>query len=144
MKLLASTILIVGIVVIAGCQTRTVDDLRIENQQNLTSIEVGMSKLDVMKTMGDRCVKAFRDTGLGRPALPAACNPYKVEAITVGGTDYEVFYYVVEKKADDAAVTDDELLPMFFEDDVLKGMGHNFLKCLGQSGNNAPAYVPLS
>ncbi|MHC5082664.1 MAG: DUF3192 domain-containing protein [Planctomycetota bacterium] len=129
MKTLACIALLLCVISMAGCQTKTVDDLRIQNQQNLRSVEVGMSQLDVMKIMGDGCVTAFRDTGLGRPALPAACNPYKVESIIAGNTAYEVLFYVVEKKVDDAAVTDDELLPMFFEDDILKGTGHSFLKC---------------
>ena len=119
--------LILSVVVLCLFGCRSVNCLRLDNQENIMKLSVGMSKGDVMKIMGTECVDAFRHTGKGRPPLPAACNPYKTETQNVDGKSYEVLYYVTDQMKDDGAITDDELTPLYLQNDKLIGWGRNFL-----------------
>ena len=135
-----------------GCST-SLDQLRTENRQNLTGLNIGMSKEDVLTIMGDKTgghrgtlgalvggAVAGANAAEGYPSRAAghhpsfnddaltATNPYRTETISDGEKTLEVLYYYTDIKRNDGAITDDELTPLVFDNGRLIGWGWSFLE----------------
>jgi len=113
---------------IGGCGTG-LEQLRLENQQNLVKLSIGMTKQEVMGTMG---YKTASDDYLGRvyytpKSVLSASNPYRTEILQGKEKTFEVLYYYTDVKKDDGAITDDELTPLVFDNGKLIGWGWSFL-----------------
>lgn len=100
----------------------TLDEMRAVNKGRLQKVTLGMTKQNVLETMGTR-------TFYQRVPHRVISNPYRIESSpTKDGRSYEiVFYYTDIKKADDA-ITDDELTPLVFENGKLIGWGWSFVE----------------
>jgi len=100
-------------VIVVGCSS-TAQEIRFNNRENLSLLELGMSKRGVLDIMG---TEAFlTDVAIN--------NPYRTESFTAeNGTLVEILFYYTDVKQDDNATTDDELMPIVLEDDALIGWG---------------------
>ena len=54
-------------------------------------------------------------------------NPYRSEILQGKDGTLEVIYYYTDVKSADDAITDDELTPLIFKNDILLGWGQSFL-----------------
>ena len=102
---------------LVGCASS--ETVRAKNRKNLSKLSVGMSKSDVLKTMGTRTIRTSSDT---------ITNPYRTE--TLKGKDeksYVVLLYYTDLKKLDGAITDDEMTPIVLADDKVVGWGWGFL-----------------
>ena len=54
-------------------------------------------------------------------------NPLKAEVVKNDDKEYEVFYYLGEMKKADSMITDDELIPVIFQNGYVVGKGWDFL-----------------
>lgn len=119
----------------AGC-TSSLDRVRAANRRNLLKLSVGMTKEQALSTMGHK-------KGGGRFGEPTVNSPYKSEILLVRaepavarqGKDktFEVLYYYTDINnviyaANPAAVSDDELTPLVFDNGKLVGWGASFLE----------------
>jgi len=96
------------------------------NRINLLKLSIGMSKQDAIGTMGTDTVKGWsvKDGSLYDMLIT---NPYRSEILSGKEKVLEVIYYVTDVKNEDAAITDDELTPLVFDNGILLGWGWSFL-----------------
>ena len=112
------TLAVIVLAFAAGCAT-SLPDLAGENQSNLVRLNVGMSKADVLKIMGQKTA----DTRDG----PVA-NPFKVEMFRGrDGSQYEILHYVTQRNRRGHAVTVANATPIVLKDGVLLGWGSQTL-----------------
>ena len=89
---------VIGVFVLSGCYGMTA----VRNRNSLNHIEIGMSRNHVVAIMG---------------------NPHKREAYE--GIEY--LLYRTEHTAD-GMITNDEMTPLAFENDILVGWGRNYYR----------------
>jgi hypothetical protein len=140
---------ICGLAVLAlvvGCRTwipvQTAESVRDQNRERLVGLRVGMTKAEVLETMGTESVQTYTKSALpsrkGSKRVSDETralyrskkinNPYRTEANrTVDGVSVEILFYYVDQRELDHAITDDELAPIVIEDGFLVGWGWNFL-----------------
>jgi len=81
-----------------------------------------MTKEQVLEIMGTGTIHTLSPGG-------AINNPYKSEVLYgKNGKTLEVLYYYTDIQRADGAITDDELTPLVFDDDILIGWGRGFLQ----------------
>ena len=137
----------VGLVLVAVCcwgffvgcaDLGNLSHFRALNRQNLSHLEIGMTKETVMERMGE----GFATDVYTNLQSVTATNPYKSEMYTVDGTDYEVLYYYTDsvrkkrlnihlpglEKA--SPILDEELTPVVLQSHRVVGWGRAFLKTL--------------
>ena len=102
---------------LSGCAT--VDSIRADNRQNLIKLSMGMSKAEVLNTMGTKTIWAEGTT---------INNPYRSETLQGKDKTLEVLYYYTDIKRADGAITDDELTPIVFDNGKVIGWGWSFLE----------------
>ncbi|MBI4243587.1 MAG: DUF3192 domain-containing protein [Planctomycetes bacterium] len=108
---------------LAGCNYSfpTMEEVRSINRQRLLKLTVGMSKTDVLKTMGTKIALTYEGERV--------TNPYKNETMKgADGQTYEVIYYYTDIDSRDLMVTQEELTPIVLKDEKVVGWGHAFLK----------------
>jgi hypothetical protein len=120
-----TVIVFVLLVLAVGC-TSSLDRVRTANRRNLLKLSVGLTKEQVIATMGHK-------KGGGRFGEPTVNSPYKSEIVRSGDKTFEVLYYYTDIKspiyaANPAVITDDELTPLVFENGKLIGWGTSFLE----------------
>jgi hypothetical protein len=120
-----AAVVCVVFVLVTGC-TSSLDRVRAANRRNLQKLSVGMTKEQVLATMGHK-------KGGGRFGEPTVNSPYKSEILPSGDKTFEVLYYYTDAKsaiyiANPATVTDDELTPLVFDNGKLIGWGTEFLE----------------
>jgi hypothetical protein len=90
------------------------------NQDGLKALQDGMTVDEVHKIMGQELVIGYEAqapaAGYKHLTVP---NPYKSEAIK----DYIIEYYIEAVRHPDGIVSDDELMPLVFENGKLIGRG---------------------
>ena len=100
-----------------GCSSH--GSLRDENRANLMRLEIGMSKEQLLITMGDKTATAIDGK---------VSNPYKREIIQAkDGTSYDVIYYYTEFYVPGATI-DSCLTPIVLKDGKILGWGWSFLE----------------
>jgi hypothetical protein len=129
-----------------GCRTwisvPTGETVRSHNREGLNKLTVGMTKAEVLTTMGTDSVQTYK-----KPALPSnkgskkisdemralyrserINNPFRTETShTADGAYVEILLYYTDTLNVDGAITDDELTPVVIEGGVLAGWGWVFL-----------------
>ncbi|HIJ72231.1 MAG TPA: DUF3192 domain-containing protein [Planctomycetes bacterium] len=123
-----AALFLIVLVLAGGCGTG-LERLRVENQQNLLTLSVGMTKKEAMDAMG---YKTASNDYIGRAyytskSALSATNPYRSEIMQGKDKIFEVLYYYTDVKSDDGAITDDELTPLIFDEGRLIGWGWGFL-----------------
>ena len=122
-KIMLLTVLVLSLL---GC-TSEIDKLSSSNRQNLTKLNIGMTRHNVMQLMGSESAE-LQWSFLDPHPYPSASNPYRVETLQGKDKVFEILYYCTDLKRNDGAVTDDELTPFVFERDKLIGWGWNFME----------------
>ena len=91
-------------------------------------IAAGMSKKEVRSVL-DEPVTIGQEQGQdGQSYAPVTLNnPYRFETRKKGDRVFEVYYYFTGIKQADGKITNDELLPIIFENDKMIGRGWSFL-----------------
>ena len=96
--------------------------LMTENAKNISKLEIGMSKQQVMKIMGDKSASQDRVT---------VTNPYKTDMVNREGKTYEVLYYYTQAIGVSPPfafrVRDVDLTPLYILNNKLVGWGTSFL-----------------
>jgi len=89
-------------------------------------IRPGLSTKEVESLLGTQVVVGYEltDEKAGQFKPLVVTNPYRKE--TVG--KYEIVYYLAGIKQADDKITDDELLPLVFQNDRLVGGGWSFVE----------------
>ena len=92
---------------------------------SLGQIYPGMTRQDVRGILGNKVVVGYE---LSDPAAQqykpmTVDNPYRSEVITKGKKQFVADYYLSGIEKADDVVSDDELVPLVFQDDKLAGMG---------------------
>jgi hypothetical protein len=120
-------LLIVSIMCVFLCGCATSAGVRATNREKMNKLSMGMSKNDVLDTMGTKTIRTYASwTGTGPGEI--ITNPYRSEILKGKDKTFEVLYYYTDIKKSDGAITDDELTPFVFEDDILIGWGWSFLQ----------------
>lgn len=97
---------------IVGC-TAGYANLRDHNRIALQRIEVGMTKEQVLQTIGPSTQKD----------VP---NPYRTESYRAGNQRIEVLFFYSDWKQGEGAITDDELMPVVLIDGKVDGWGWTY------------------
>lgn len=117
----------------------TLSDVRSFNRSNLIKIEIGMSKSEVIKSMGG--IKAFQtyiSSGfLSRKRGHIINNPFNRDIkIDKNGKSIEILWYYTDRKKADNAINKDELTPIILEKNKVVGMGWSFYSGYAKKNNN--------
>ena len=104
-------------------------DLPRQSLTNIDEVESGMTYPEVMELMGDQVKIGFQDSDQknGSPDAVGLRNPYQIEMIEADGGQHLVVYYVTSVNNSDGQITNDELTPVVFTDNVMVGKGWDFL-----------------
>lgn len=97
---------------------------------SLSDIRSGLKRSEVKSLLGDRIVVGYEMTDLDAQQYQPITyeNPYKMENYQEGAKAYAVDFYLLGIKVDDGQVTDDELVPMVFQNEILAGYGWDYFK----------------
>lgn len=128
---------LVGVLfLMSGCATATItlQDVTSVNRQNLLRLSMGMTKNEVLNTMGTETKTAkvalyqygnWAETPVESMKIN---NPYRNEILR-GKDDktFEVLYYVTDVRKSDTNTSEDELTPLVFDNGKLIGWGWSFL-----------------
>ena len=94
----------------------------------LQLVQNGMLKAEVRSLFDEKVVIGYEQDPQGHSYVPIILNnPYRLETVKKGSKVYEIYYYFTGIKQVDGKVTDDELVPVIFENDKLVGKGWNFV-----------------
>ena len=131
---------------VVGCRTwisvPTGETVRSHNREQLNKLTVGMTKAEVLETMGTDSVQTYKKSALpsnkGSKKISDEMravyraerinNPFRTETShTADGVSVEILLYYTDTINVDGAITDDELTPIVIEGGVLVGWGWVFL-----------------
>ncbi len=111
------------LLVLVGCASMdNLVKLRYENRKKLMEIKIGMTKEQAMAIMG---TKSLKDDAASYQRT--ADNPYRSETLQGKDKTLEAVFYYTHIRRLDAAITDDELTPLVFDNGKLIGWGWGFL-----------------
>lgn len=126
---------------IGGCTTISSDEYTLPEpmkkvdapQKPLTSIDKvseGMTYEEVMALMGDEVKIGFQEGAESVDSYGAMAlrNPFRIEMVTAADVPHLVVFFVTQINASDGQVTDDELTPVVFKDNIMVGKGWSFLE----------------
>ena len=91
---------------LSGCTTLTMKMER--NNLNMSSLEMGMAREEVVALMGKPDLSEAYQSLSGRPVI--------------------VFYYYSQRKREDGRMTRDECTPVIFDSDQLVGWGDDYYR----------------
>jgi len=112
----------------AGC-CGSISEMTAPNRANLMNITVGMTKQQAIETIGTKPRKACYIDHAYNENIIIISNPYRSEVMKgQNGNHYEIVYYVTDDKNLDGAISDDELTPLVFQDNTLRGWGWKYLE----------------
>lgn len=140
-------IYMLSILLLAGCATMEPDQISLDQpprskkepmrleQKPLTpigQIRKGMTYDEVMAIMGQEVKIGFSesDTSAASYGSVAMRNPYRIEMLTANDIPHLVVYFLTQINKSDGEVTDDELTPVVFKDNVMVGQGWNYIQAL--------------
>lgn len=96
---------------------------------SLRQVHPGMTQREVASVLGNDIIVGYEMNPT--PSVPykplTMKNPYRTEQIRQGLRSYEIVYYLQGVKKADGQISDDELIPLIFENDRLAGSGWDFL-----------------
>ncbi|MCK5580065.1 MAG: DUF3192 domain-containing protein [Candidatus Omnitrophica bacterium] len=99
---------------------------------SLRQVLPGMSEKEVQTVLGGQVVVGYILNEEIKQYNPITLkNPYRLEMIKKGTTEYQVHYYFVSIKQEDDKIADDELEPLVFKDGKLVGKGWAFFHSIG-------------
>ena len=104
-------------------------DVRSYNQSNLIKIELGMTKKEVVESMGGiKTIQTYTSRDfMYRVKGDKISNPYSRDLkMDKEGNSIEILWYYTDKKEADGAINKDELTPIILEENLVVGMGWGF------------------
>jgi len=110
--LIRSLVILASLTVLAGCSG--LSQVRADNRENLNRLSAGMSKQEVLDTMGTETIETQGSV---------ITNPYRTEMHRSDGRVVEVLLYYTDIQRKDGAITDNELTPLVLVDGKLDGWG---------------------
>ncbi len=130
-------------VVAAGCTTiddsqhmvaETSTDQATRRFVSFSPLEKGMAREKVKSLLGQQVVIGYElaDAQEQRYRPVVINNPYREEQHDQGKRSYVIDYYLTDIHQSDGTVSDDELVPLVFEQDRLIGWGWEFFNRLKQ------------
>ena len=96
---------------------------------SVSQIHTGLTRTEVASLLGREVVTgyALTDEAGGEYTPITAANPHRTETVQNGKKSYSVEYYLVGIKVADDKVSDDELVPVIFQNEKVVGIGWDFL-----------------
>lgn len=117
------------------------DQMRVINRDRLRKLNIGMTKEEVTRIMGER-------TFYQKSPEFIVPNPYRIESyLAPDGTKYELQSYYSDLNQEDQKLTKDEMTPLMFENGKLIGWGWIFVEQLDLRhtvGEAPPADTPAA
>jgi len=104
--------ILLALTVLSGCSG--LSEIRADNRERLNGLAAGMSKQEVLDTMGTETTRAQNSV---------ITNPYRSEMHHGDGHVFEVLFYYTDIQKQDGAITDNELTPLVIVDGKLDGWG---------------------
>jgi len=98
--------------VLSGCSG--LSEVRAGNREKLSDLSVGMSRQEILHTMGTETLEAQGSV---------ITNPYRTEMHRAHGHAIELLLYYTDIQKADGAITDNELTPLVVIDGQLDGWG---------------------
>jgi len=102
----------------AGC-TISYRGVLQQNGENLNRLKTGMTRAEVVSTMGDCVVR-----GRGGPYD----NPFRSDVLQKGADSYEVMYYLTRRRAPFTTVSISQATPVLLKNGILIGWGRTALE----------------
>lgn len=97
-----------------GVESVSYKTLISRNQANINKLSLGMTRADVDHTMG--AMEASTNNAI-------ISNPYKVEPMRVGTSQYEILYYLTRKYPPFTSIKESQATPVILKDGKVVGWG---------------------
>jgi len=115
-----------------GCYSSkygTCDLARTQNRKRISQLSQGMEKQQVLDIMGEQTITCtmIKKSLFSPEVVKTFDDPVKSDTLQIENRSLEVIYYYTDERGD-RELTDEELTPLVFENDVLIGWGRLFLK----------------
>jgi hypothetical protein len=128
-------ILVGSILFLSGCVTMNEETKstgsfprELKSIAQMRMVATGMYKQEVRSILDEKVTIGYEQGKDGQTYLPLTLNnPYRFETLKSGDRVFEVYYYFIGIKQTDGQISNDELLPLVFENDRLIGKGWSFL-----------------
>lgn len=122
------------VLILAGCEhvpVSSVGPSEIMQQRFITTsqLRMGLSHVEVEALLGKEVVIGYSlvDEKSEQYKPLTIANPQRSEIVGKNNKTYSVDYYLIGIKVADDKISDEELVPLIFQDDRLVGMGWDFL-----------------
>ena len=112
---------------LAGCVT--IEETSTQEQQirptPFGQPRVGMTKSEVLSILGEKAIVGYElKNGQSYPYQPIMLNnPYRTEILKNNKISFEINYFFTGTQQSDGAITNNELVPLIFENDKFIGQG---------------------
>jgi len=109
-------------------------DLSMVSLAPIDRIQPGISMEEAKNVIGEGMIIGYQQN----PDNPETFDPvkldqpYRVETLKKGQTEYTIFYYYTQLRRADGLIAEDELTPLVFADAKVIGKGQSFLQQLKQ------------
>lgn len=119
-------------ILITGCATvyeEAPSDKTTRNHRKFRMVFVGMTQQEIVEIMGKNVVIGYQKSGNNNEFTAITIdNPYRIETLKGQGKTIEVYYYLTYVVDADDSVTNNELVPLVFEQGRVIGTGWPFLE----------------
>ena len=89
-------------------------------------VKIGMLKPEVKSLLDEKLTIGYQEATPGAYTAVTLNNPYRFETLKKEHKVFDVYYYFTGIKQTDGKITDDELMPVVFENEQLVGKGWSF------------------
>ena len=117
---------LVACFLLVGCvsmETKSSSAIRPTLLAKMDQIVVGMTHAEVERLVEQDVKIGYQKNAQDQWGVVTLKNPYRGETFDKDGKQYIVEYYLAQIKKADGMIADDELMPLVFENRVLKGKG---------------------
>ncbi len=90
---------------------------------DMDQVVIGMTHAEVERFVEQEVKIGYQKNAQDQWGIVTLKNPYRSETFGYDGKQYVVEYYVTQIKKADGIIADDELVPLVFENQILKGRG---------------------
>jgi hypothetical protein len=125
MKRIATVLVMSSLLALAACATNdgirriSYDTLLTENQVNILKVSPGLTKQQVLDTMGTSRAKVKSDLYV--------TNPYKNDFFTIDKDNYEVIYYLTQRYHAFSKIKESQATPVVIKNGQVVGLGFDAL-----------------
>ena len=118
---------LIGCLLLAGCVSLDTNSPSVASRAtvlaNMDQVVLGMTHAEVERIVQKAVKVGYQKNAQETWGIVTLKNPYRNQTMEKDGKHYVVEYYLTQIKKPDGVIADEELMPLVFENNILKGKG---------------------